>query len=225
MGVVGRSGSGKSTLAKLLQGLYIPQQGAIRFDGVDIRQLDLIHLRGHIGVVPQNSFLFQGSIRDNISKGKPDASLEEVLEAANLAGAYEFIETLPKGFETELEEGGSNLSGGQRQRLAIARAILKRPNILVLDEATSALDPESELSVQENLERLSRGRTVFMVTHRLSQLVHSDKILVMDNGGLIGVGTHEELLRSNAVYHGLWSQQNRHITGQHGSLESRGAAE
>ncbi|MEM7524097.1 MAG: peptidase domain-containing ABC transporter, partial [Pseudomonadota bacterium] len=211
VGIVGRSGSGKSTLAKVLQGLYLPQTGVVRFDGVDMRQIDLTHLRSHIGIVPQTSFLFKGTIRENISKAKPDASLEEVLLAANLAGAYEFIEKQKFGFDTQLEEGASNLSGGQRQRLAIARAILRQPEFLILDEATSALDPESEMIVQGNLKRIAEGRTVFMVTHRLSQLVKADRILVIDEGELSGDGTHHELLRTNAVYSTLWAQQNEHL--------------
>lgn len=183
----------------------------MRFDGTDIRQLDLIHLRSNIGVVPQTSFLFHGTIRDNIVKSNPDATFEEALDAAKTADAYDFIESMKYGFDTVLEEGGSNLSGGQRQRIAIARAILKKPSILVLDEATSALDPQSEISVQNNLTEIGKGRTVFMVTHRMSQLMRADTVLIMDEGRLVAQGTHTHLLKSNALYRSMWDQQNQHL--------------
>ncbi len=220
VGLIGRSGSGKSTMTKLIQGLHRPQTGSLRFDGVDIRQIDLAHLRTHIGIVPQSSFMFRGTIRDNIAAARPDASLEEVLMAARLAGAYEFIEKQKHGFETMLEEGASNLSGGQRQRLAIARAILRQPAILIFDEATSALDPESEMIVQGNLSRIAEGRTMFLVTHRLSQLVDVDRILLLDDGRIVGDGDHRSLLAQNALYQTLWTQQHGHLT-QAASDQSR----
>ncbi len=209
VGIMGRSGSGKTTVTRLVQGLYAAEEGVIRIDGQDLRELDLIHLRSRIGVVLQENFLFKGTIRDNIAVTRPDASLREIVRAAELAGAAEFITRLPRGFDTPVEENGTNLSGGQRQRLAIARALLAEPRVLIFDEATSALDPESELIVQENLAHIARGRTVLMVSHRLSSIAGADMILVMDKGRLIASGKHRELLTGCPLYHQLWSQQNR----------------
>ncbi|MCM2475161.1 peptidase domain-containing ABC transporter [Rhizobium sp. CG5] len=211
VGVMGRSGSGKTTITRLLQGLHQNYSGLIRIDGVELREIELYHLRTHIGVVLQDSFLFRGSIRDNILVGKPDASPEEMVEAAQLAGADEFIERLPRGYDTMLEEHASNLSGGQRQRLAIARALVANPPVLVFDEATSALDPESEAIILRNLQRIAAGRTVLMISHRLSSLVDCDQILVLDRGQLKDCGTHGELLRRSTDYRHLWNQQNRHL--------------
>ena len=209
VGVMGRSGSGKTTLTRLLQGLYAADQGTIRFDGVDLRELDLVHLRRQIGVVLQDSFLFRGTIRDNLAITRPGAPMQEIVRAAELAGADEFVTRLPRGFDTAIEENGANLSGGQRQRLAIARALLAEPRILIFDEATSALDPESEVIVQENLGRIAKGRTVFLVSHRLSMIAGADVILVMDKGRLVATGPHRELLRACPLYRQLWQQQNR----------------
>lgn len=208
-GIMGRSGSGKTTITRLLQGLHPFQEGMIRIDGHDLREIDLDHLRASIGVVLQENFLFTGTIRENIAAAKTHASMEEVIRAARLAGADEFIERLPKGFETILEEGSSNLSGGQRQRLAIARALLTDPKILILDEATSALDAESEAIVQANLMSIARGRTVIIISHRLSSLVPSDAILVLDQGKVMDIGRHDELLERCSIYRHLWDQQHR----------------
>ena len=210
-GIMGRSGSGKTTVTRLLQGLHPAQQGLIRLDNYDLREIDLDHLRSNIGVVLQDNFLFKGTIRENIAAGKPNATFEEIAEAARLAGADEFIERLPQGYNTMLEEGSSNLSGGQRQRLAIARALLPNPPILILDEATSALDAESEAIVQANLMSIARGRTLIVISHRLSSLVSSDQILVLERGKAIDVGRHQELLGRCKIYQMLWNQQNRHI--------------
>src|SRR5262249_15011483 len=171
-------GSGKTTLTRLIRAMYPTQLGSVRIDGHDIRELDLPHLRGQVGVVMQQCFLFRGAVRENIAATKPDASLEEIVHAATMAGADEFIKPLPQGYDTLLEEGGTNLSGGQQQRLSIARALLRQPRILILDEATSALDPESEAIVHANLARIAAGRTVVMVAHRLSWLVPSVAMLV-----------------------------------------------
>ena len=209
VGVMGRSGSGKTTFTRLLQGLYAADEGTIRFDGVDLRELDLVHLRRQIGVVLQDSFLFRGTIRDNLAITRPDAPMAEIVRAAELAGADEFVTRLPRGFDTAIEENGANLSGGQRQRLAIARALLAEPRILILDEATSALDPESEVIVQQNLARIAKGRTVVLVSHRLSMIAGADVILVMDKGQLVARGQHRELLQGCQLYRQLWQQQNR----------------
>ncbi|MBF0677744.1 MAG: peptidase domain-containing ABC transporter [Devosia sp.] len=207
MGVVGRSGSGKSTMTRLIQGLYPIQQGLIRISGHDVRELDLGHLRRSIGVVLQDSFLFRGTVRDNIAAAKPDATFEEVVEAARLAGATEFIEQLPRGFDTMIEEGAENLSGGQRQRLSIARALVTNPKILILDEATSALDPESEAIVKRSIKGIAAGRTVIIVSHRLSMLTDADAILVLDRGHLVDVGPHSQLVSRCTTYRHLWNQQ------------------
>jgi ATP-binding cassette subfamily B protein len=211
VGVVGRSGSGKTTLTRILGGFHDVQEGVVRLDGVDIREIDLQHLRRSVGVVLQDSFLFRGTVRENIAFSMPEAPMEAVVEAARLAGADEFIERLPLGYETPLEEGGSNLSGGQRQRLAIARALLPQPRLLILDEAASALDPESEAIFLDNLARLAKGRTVIIVSHRLSTLTGADAIVVMQRGRIIDAGRHAELLPRCAVYASLWQQQTRHL--------------
>jgi ATP-binding cassette subfamily B protein len=210
-GIVGRSGSGKTTLTRLIRGMYPMQIGSVRIDGHDIRELDLPHLRSQVGVVMQQCFLFRGTVRENIAATKPDATLEEVVHAATMAGADEFIKLLAQGYDTPLEEGGSNLSGGQQQRLSIARALLRQPRILILDEATSALDPESEAIVQANLARIAAGRTVIMVSHRLSSLVTADAIVVLDRGRIADYGAHSELLSRCVTYRQLWNQQHRHL--------------
>jgi ATP-binding cassette subfamily B protein len=211
VGIVGRSGSGKTTLTKLIQGLYPVQEGIVRFDGIDAREIELSHLRRQIGVVLQENFLFRGTVRENLSVTKPDATFEELVEAAVAAGADEFIERLPMGYDTVLEENASNLSGGQKQRLSIARTLVARPRILILDEAASALDPESEAIFISNLSRIAVGRTVVMISHRLSTLVNADKIMVMQQGSLMDAGRHEELLTRSETYQHLWNQQTSHL--------------
>jgi ATP-binding cassette subfamily B protein len=211
VGIVGRSGSGKTTLTKLIQGLYPLQEGIVRFDGIDAREIELSHLRRQIGVVLQENFLFRGTVRENLSVTKPDASFEELVAAAVAAGADEFIERLPQGYDTVLEENASNLSGGQKQRLSIARTLVARPRILILDEAASALDPESEAIFIKNLSKIAVGRTVVMISHRLSTLVNADKIMVMQQGSLVDAGRHEELLTRSDTYQHLWNQQTSHL--------------
>lgn len=211
VGIVGRSGSGKTTLTKLIQGLYSVQEGIVRFDRVDAREIELAHLRRQIGVVLQENFLFRGTVRDNISAAKPEATFEEIVAAAEASGASEFIERMPQGYNTPLEENASNLSGGQKQRLSIARTLLTKPRILVLDEAASALDPESEAIFIRNLSRIAVGRTVIMISHRLSTLVNANVILVMQQGRLMDSGRHEELLTRCETYQHLWNQQTGHL--------------
>ena len=211
MGIVGRSGSGKTTLTKLLQGLYQVQQGLIKIDGIDIREIDRSHLRSSIGVVLQDNYFFSGSVRDNISQTKRSATLEEIIYVSKLAGADEFIEKMPRGYDTMLEENASNLSGGQRQRLAIARALLNNPPILIFDEATSALDPESEFVIQKNLKSIARGRTVLIISHRLSIVSRADNIIVLDNGELVASGNHDQLMAQPGIYQEFWRQQMERI--------------
>jgi len=211
LGIVGRSGSGKTTVTRLLQRLHSDYAGLIKIDGVDVREYEIAHLRRSLGVVLQENFLFSGTIRENIAIAKPQATFDEVVRAARLAGAEEFIERLPRGYETYIYEGSPNLSGGQRQRLAIARALILDPRILILDEATSALDPDSEAIVNANIKRIARGRTVIVISHRLSSLVSSDAILVLERGRVLDVGRHQELLERCEVYSGLWNQQNAHV--------------
>lgn len=211
VGIVGRSGSGKTTLTKLIQGLYSVQEGIIRFDGVDAREIDLAHLRRQIGVVLQENFLFRGTVRENIAVAKSDAPFEEIVAACQAAGADEFIERLPQGYDTLLEEDAANLSGGQKQRLSIARALLLKPRILILDEAASALDPESEAIFIRNLARIAVGRTVVMISHRLSTLVNAHAILVMQQGRVVDAGRHGDLLTRCATYQQLWNQQTSHL--------------
>jgi ATP-binding cassette subfamily B protein len=206
-GIVGRSGSGKTTLTRMIQGMHQPQSGIIRIDKLDMRELDISHVRQNIGVVLQDNFLFRGSIRDNVAMAKTNASFQEVVYVARLAGAAEFVERMPQSYDTMLEENGSNLSGGQKQRLAIARALLKEPKILIFDEATSALDPESEAIIQRNLKMIAKGRTVVVVSHRLTTLTDCDQIIVMERGKIDMIGTHQQLLQSCKVYQELWYQQ------------------
>jgi len=210
-GIVGKSGSGKTTVTRLIQGLYQNQQGLVRIDGYDSREIDLVHLRTSIGVVLQDNFLFKGSVRENIAAAKPNASIEEIVEAARIAGAEEFIERLPRGFETQLEENASNLSGGQKQRLAIARALITDPKLLILDEATSALDPDSEAIIRQNLSKIAEGRTVIIVSHRLSTLIDADAILVVERGKIADIGRHDQLVSRCMTYRHLWSQQTRQV--------------
>jgi ATP-binding cassette subfamily B protein len=211
IGIMGRSGSGKTTVTRLLQGLNPDYEGIIKVDGMDLREIDLKHLRTNIGVVPQENFLFSGTIRENISIACPSATFAEVVRAAQMAGAEEFIERLPQGYETRLEEGASNLSGGQRQRLAIARALLVNPSVLILDEATSALDAESEAIINSNLARIALGRSIICISHRLSMLVPADQIIVLERGHVYDIGTHDELLQRCDIYSHLWHTQNRHV--------------
>ncbi|MEY4736777.1 MAG: hypothetical protein RL302_1096 [Pseudomonadota bacterium] len=211
VGIVGRSGSGKSTLTKLIQGLYGVQEGIVRFDRTDAREIELAHLRRQIGVVLQENFLFRGTVRDNIAMAKPESTFEDIVAASEAAGAAEFIERLPQGYNTMLEENASNLSGGQKQRLSIARALLTKPRILILDEAASALDPESEAIFMRNLSRIAVGRTVVMISHRLSTLVNANAILVMQQGKLVDSGRHEELVARCETYQTLWNQQTSHL--------------
>ena len=209
IGLVGPSGAGKSTIASLLPRFYDCDSGTIRIDGTDIRDATLDSLRSQVGIVPQATILFNGTVYDNILYGRPDATKEEIIEAAKAANAHDFIMELPQGYDTMLGDRGVNISGGQRQRIAIARAILKNPRILILDEATSALDTESERLVQEALNRLMVGRTAFVIAHRLSTIKNADRILVLEKGRLAEDGTHEELMEKNGLYAHLYQIQYR----------------
>lgn len=208
VGIVGRSGSGKSTLTKLIQRLYIPESGRVLIDGVDLTMVDTTWLRKKIGVVLQENFLFSRSIRENIALSNPGLPMEQVVQAAKLAGAHEFIVDLPEGYDNPVGEQGCNLSGGQRQRLAIARALITNPKILIFDEATSALDYESERIIQDNMSSICKGRTVFIIAHRLSTVRHCDRIIVVDKGRIIESGSHDELIEQNGYYNKLHSYQN-----------------
>lgn len=210
--IVGPSGAGKSTLFDLMLRFYDPQQGGIYIDGVNIKQLELSTLRDLMAIVPQSPTLFTGNVWDNIRYGTPNASDEQVIKAAELAFADEFIQQLPDGYESHLGEAGVRLSGGQRQRIAIARAILRNPKILLLDEATSALDAESERMVQKALTELMKGRTTFIIAHRLSTVVHSDQIAVFEKGKLVELGEHNELMKTSELYARLARLQFKQLT-------------
>jgi subfamily B ATP-binding cassette protein HlyB/CyaB len=207
IGLVGRSGCGKSTITKLIQRLYVPQEGAIYIDDVDSRHMNPLWLRNHIGVVLQENYLFSGTIRENIALPRPDASIELIIQAAQIAGAHEFIKEMPEGYDTQVGERGSTLSGGQRQRIAIARALISNPQILIFDEATSALDYESERIIQANLAKIKQGRTIFIIAHRLSTVRDCDLIIALDSGQIVEMGSHAELMMKRGYYHMLSTQQ------------------
>jgi subfamily B ATP-binding cassette protein HlyB/CyaB len=211
IGIVGRSGSGKSTIAKLIQRLYVPEAGRVLIDGVDLAQVDPAWLRRQIGVVLQENFLFNRSVRDNIALPDPGLPMEQVVEAAKLAGAHEFILELPQGYDSMVGEHGCSLSGGQRQRIAIARALVTNPRILIFDEATSALDYESESIIQRNLAQICRGRTVILIAHRLSTIRNANWIFVIEKGEIIEQGMHQDLLQLNGYY----ARLHKHQDGSH----------
>ena len=211
IGFVGPSGSGKSTVTKLIQRLYIPESGKVLIDGIDISTVDTAWLRRQIGVVLQENYLFNKSVRENIALTNPAISMDRIIAAAKLAGAHEFITELPDGYDTVIEERGSSLSGGQRQRIAIARALVNNPRILIFDEATSALDYESERIIQQNMSSICKGRTVFMIAHRLSTVRECDQIITIEKGEITETGTHEELLKCGGRYAYLWNSQTAPI--------------
>jgi ATP-binding cassette subfamily B protein len=211
VGIVGQSGSGKSTLTKLLPRLYDFESGRILVDGYDIAKIELYSLRRQIGMVLQDSLLFDGTIQENIALTNPDATTEEIIAAAKVAVAHDFIMSLPNGYNTRVGERGSSLSGGQRQRIAIARTVLQNPRLLILDEATSALDYQSERQVCQNLAVAFRGRTVFFITHRLSTIKNADIILLLDQGLVVEQGTHDELMAQKERYYCLYQQQESQL--------------
>lgn len=222
IGVVGRSGSGKSTLTKLIQRLYVPENGRVLVDKADLADIDTAWLRGNVGVVLQENFLFNRSVRENIALINPALEMSKIVEAAKLAGAHDFIMGLPKSYDTLIDENGCNLSGGQRQRIAIARALVGDPRILIFDEATSALDYESERIIQENMSKMTKGRTVFVIAHRLSAVRYCDRIIVMDKGRIVEEGDHQQLIKLGGLYSGLYRLQELvATTGKTPAAESR----
>ena len=207
VGIVGRSGSGKSTLTSIIQRLYIPEAGKVIIDGVDLNEAEYRWVRHNIGVVMQDNYLFDGSIRDNIALAKPTARMGEVIYAAKMAGAHDFILELDEGYDTKVGERGAGLSGGQRQRVAIARALLTNPPILIFDEATSALDYESERTIMRNLDVIAKNRTMLIIAHRLTTVEKCDKIIVVDKGAVAEIGSHAELIAIDGIYKNLYEQQ------------------
>jgi ATP-binding cassette subfamily B protein len=205
--IVGATGAGKSTLTRLLLRFHDPRSGSVHIDGVDVRDVSFASLRRAIGYVSQDVFLFQGTVRDNLAFGRPDATDEEIEAAARQAEAHEFIASMPSGYATIVGERGQKLSGGQRQRLSIARAILRQPAILVLDEATSAVDNETEAAIQRSLARVAEGRSAVVIAHRLSTVRDADRIWVLEDGRVAESGTHDELVDAGGLYAALWRVQ------------------
>lgn len=205
--IVGSTGSGKSTIVKLLLRFYEIQSGNITLDGINIKDIVLYDLRRAIGLVSQDVFLFHGSVRENIAYGNPNATENEIIQAAKMAEAHDFIMELPQQYDTIVGERGQKLSGGQRQRLSIARAILKNPPILILDEATSAVDNETEVAMAKSLEHITENRTTIMIAHRLSTIRHTDCIYVVEKGKIVESGKHEQLLEKQGIYYSLWQVQ------------------
>jgi ABC-type multidrug transport system fused ATPase/permease subunit len=205
--LVGPSGAGKTSIANLICRFYDPIRGDVTVDGYNLRDIKLASLRRQVAVVLQDSFLFNNTVTQNLLYGKPDATADELIAAARTANAYDFITKLPEGFETELGERGVKLSGGQKQRLALARAILADPRILILDEATSSVDAEAEYLIQQALERVLKGRTALVIAHRLSTIRNADKILVLDSGRLVETGNHAELMQRGGLYSRLYQRQ------------------
>jgi len=210
---VGPSGSGKSTMMSLLTRFHDVNEGRILIDGVDLRKLKTDRYLQQVGIVLQDNFLFSGTVEENIRYGKPEATEAEIIHAARMANALDFINEMPEGLESIVGQGGVTLSGGQRQRIAIARCILKNPRLLIFDEATSALDTESEALIQEAMRSLMKRRTVFLVAHRLSTIRHAHRIVVLDHGRIAEIGTHEELLDLGGIYHDLCSPKMANADG------------
>src|SRR5690606_1977951 len=209
--LVGHTGSGKSTIINLLCRFYDPVQGRVLIDGMDIRDVSLESLRKQVGLVMQDTFIFSGTIRDNIRYGKLDATHDEIVSVAKAVNAHDFIMNLPDGYDTQVEERGNVLSMGERQLLSFARALLSNPKILILDEATASIDTDTELKIQEALKVLLKGRTSFMIAHRLSTIRHADDIIVLDHGRIVEQGNHEQLMAEQDVYHGLIKAQYRFV--------------
>jgi ATP-binding cassette subfamily B protein len=205
--LLGATGSGKSTLINLIPRFYDANSGRVTIDGVDVKDVTLESLRTHIGIALQEPVLFSGLIRDNIKYGRPDATYEEVVEAAKAAQAHEFILSLPKGYDTEIGERGVGLSGGQKQRISIARAILVKPKILILDDSTSSVDVETEALIQQALETVMKGRTSFIIAQRISSVLKADKILVLDRGKIVAEGHHKELMEKSPIYREIFNSQ------------------
>ncbi len=205
--ILGATGAGKTSLINLIPRFYDASAGQVLLDGVDIRTIQQDSLLAHVGIVPQETILFSGTVRDNIRYGRPDASEEEVIAAAKAAQAHDFILDLPEGYDCRIEERGVNLSGGQKQRIAIARALITRPNILILDDSTSSVDVETETKIQDALDEMMRNRTSFVVAQRISTVLKADKIVVLDRGQVAAQGTHAELMRSSPIYQEIYDSQ------------------
>jgi ATP-binding cassette subfamily B protein len=207
IGLVGHSGAGKSTLINLICRFYDPDQGRLTLDGLDLRQIQQEDLRQRVGVVLQETFLFDGSVAENIAYAKPEANPIEIMWAAKIANAHDFITRMPDGYDTRVGERGHRLSGGEKQRVAIARAILHNPRILILDEATASVDTQTERQIQEAIARLVQGRTTFAIAHRLSTLRNASRLVVLDKGAVAEIGTHDELLERQGIYYKLVEAQ------------------
>ena len=205
--ILGATGSGKSSIVDLVPRFYEVSSGRVTWNGVDIRQVKQSDLLAEVGIVPQETILFSGSVRDNIRYGRPEASDDEVIGAAKVAQAHDFITNLPDGYDTRIEERGVNLSGGQKQRIAIARALLLKPSVLILDDSTSSVDVETETKIQDGMKDWMDNSTVFVVAQRISTVLHADKIIVVDQGKVVAQGTHGELMQSSPVYQEIYASQ------------------